>query len=699
ALALLVLLALATKWQRLIGTLRQEIRERRQAEVALQQSEAKYRELVQNANAIILRLDLNGCITYFNEFAEKFFGYREAEILGKRAVGTIVPNRESQSGRDLAQLMSAIIREPGRFRDNENENVTRQGRRVFIHWTNRGIVDAEGELTGVLCIGQDVTDRRRAEQAEQEMRQHLAESELRLKTIIETEPECVLILAPDGKLIEINRAGIAMFEADHAGQLVGMNLVLMLAEAGQQAFSALFAQTLAGGAGMLEFEINGLKGSQRWLEAHAVPLKNRNDDIVGVLAVARDVSERRRSQQELEKHRHHLEDIVAERTSELEHARAQAERLARIKSEFLANMSHEIRTPLNGVLGFANQGLRRADVSAAVRQIFTKIDHSGQLLLGIINDILDFSKIEAGKLKLELTAVDLPRLLQETVELQSEPASAKDLRLGLALGPQLPPACLSDSLRLKQVLINLLSNAVKFTEQGSVELQANLEQGQLVFVVSDSGIGISPEQLERIFSPFEQADGSTTRKFGGTGLGLAITQRIIEMMGSHIEVSSTLGEGSRFRVCLPFTPCEAPRLPQPAPGGAVGVARLSAYRLLVAEDNEINREIIGDLLELEGATTVLVENGAEAVQRIREEGARAYDLVLMDIQMPVMNGHEAARAIQALAPELPIVGQTAHAFNEERQACFDSGMCDHLAKPIDPEKLVAVVLRRARQRS
>jgi PAS domain S-box-containing protein len=456
----------------------------------------------------------------------------------------------------------------------------------------------------------------------------------------------------------------------------------------------------------VEYRIHHPNGQLKWLLVNAVPERTGDQDIIwyGFIAditetkameaeLRQALAEHKRKDAEIQRYRDHLEQLVSERTADLELARADAERLARTKSEFLANMSHEIRTPLNGVLGMAHIGLRASAADSKVRDAFNKIINSGKLLLGIINDILDFSKIEAGMLRLESTEVDIHAILHETLELMQERAAAKGLALKIELADNLPPVCQSDPLRLRQILLNLLSNAVKFTEAGSITLTAGMDDTALVMHVVDTGIGISPEQAGKIFNSFEQGDNSTTRKFGGTGLGLAITERIVRLMGGSIALSSTPGMGSHFTVRLPCLPMCAGHT---APVSNVSLTKplepLAGLKILVAEDNEVNQEIMRENLIEDGASVVVVGDGQQAVDYIRQNPPGSVDMVLMDIQMPVMSGHDAARQIVQLAPGLPIIGQTAHALQQDREACLASGMVAHIAKPIDPNELARLIL-------
>jgi CheY-like chemotaxis protein len=351
---------------------------------------------------------------------------------------------------------------------------------------------------------------------------------------------------------------------------------------------------------------------------------------------------------------------------------------------------------MNGVLGFANIGYRNYQDSEKSRNAFEKILTSGNQLLGVVNEILDFSKIDAGKLQIEATEMSIGEVLEQSSALVADRARAKGLDLRLEKSGDLPERCIGDPLRIGQVVLNLLSNAVKFTEAGSISLTAARVDGQLLLRVTDTGIGMSEEQLAFVFNPFQQADGSITRKFGGTGLGLAICKRLVELMKGEIRVESKPGAGSCFEVRLPYVPPaahEANSVPGDSGAEILPEKPLAGVSILLAEDDPINQMMLEANLVEDGARLVMVGDGKDAVERVISDGPGAFDIVLMDIQMPVMDGYEATRRILELAPGLPIIGQTAHAFDEERDKCLAAGMLAHIAKPIDPQALVRLVLK------
>ena len=377
-------------------------------------------------------------------------------------------------------------------------------------------------------------------------------------------------------------------------------------------------------------------------------------------------------------------------------ARAAAESASMAKSAFLANMSHEIRTPLNAVLGFARIGAREnQDRPAGV--CFQRVMNSGEHLLGVINDILDFSKIEAGKLDVESKPFELSALIADVLELFAPRASEKGLVLTRSDSGNLPPVVLGDAMRLRQVLANLLSNAIKFADHGRIELHVRVEHDFCSFAVSDEGIGMDAEQMTRLFQPFEQADGSTTKRFGGTGLGLAISMNLARLMGGDIQVESATGRGSCFTLRVPLPAAAAIDADAVTLPSAESQQNLMGYHILAADDIEVNRLILDDILQQAGASCVMVADGQQAVEYARANPL-LFDVVLMDVQMPVMDGHEATRLIKAAVPDMPVIGLTAHALNEERDKCIAAGMVDHVTKPIDPAILIAAIVKCARRR-
>jgi signal transduction histidine kinase/DNA-binding response OmpR family regulator len=418
----------------------------------------------------------------------------------------------------------------------------------------------------------------------------------------------------------------------------------------------------------------------RWMKRSEAELDNQRNNLEELVATRTA---------ELENHREHLEDLVGERTRELEKARNQAEAAAVAKSTFLANMSHEIRTPLNGIIGLARIA-ERENRGHETGETCLRILKSGQHLQGIIDDILDISKIEAGKLTITPAPMNLLVVVREALLLVAQRAAEKRLPLSFSPPQDLPLSVLGDALRLRQILVNLLSNAIKFTETGAVTLSVSREAAYFAFTIADTGIGMTADQCTHLFQPFQQADNSTTRKFGGTGLGLALSRNLAQLMGGDISVDSAPQVGSRFTVRLPLPTTDT--LPTSSHyASTMSGKRLAGLRILAAEDIEINRIVLDDLLIQEGATGTLVCDGAEAVEAVRNN-PHGFDVVLMDVQMPVVDGREATRQIKQISPGLPVIALTAHALAEERRLCLAAGMVDHLCKPFNPDDLVRIIL-------
>jgi PAS domain S-box-containing protein len=392
--------------------------------------------------------------------------------------------------------------------------------------------------------------------------------------------------------------------------------------------------------------------------------------------------------------------------TQIKQAEEKAEAANRAKSDFLASMSHEIRTPLHAVLGLAQVGAR-VSTDPKATQTFQHILESGQHLLALVNDVLDFSQIEAGKIILDAERVDLGKVIEQALNMVTTRAQAKQIELRLEQGPSIPHSFRGDELRVTQLLINLLSNAVKFTERGSVTLRAESDNQWLTLRVIDTGIGMTPEVLSNLFQPFVQGDSSSTRRIGGTGLGLSICKRLLDMMGGDIRATSVPGQGSIFEIHLPLfgaqhddTPLPTSTILQghtPRPASAATEPRLQGLRILVAEDHLVNQMVLNDLLMAEGAHITCVDNGSLAVDQVRS--APPFDVMLCDIEMPVMDGYEATRQIKIMAPALPIIGLTAHAFDVARQQGMAAGMTDYLTKPYMIDQLVKAIRKHSKAAS
>ena len=383
--------------------------------------------------------------------------------------------------------------------------------------------------------------------------------------------------------------------------------------------------------------------------------------------------------------------LLEEQVVQLQEARDQAEAGNRAKGQFLANMSHEIRTPLNAVMGFAQVGMRTCHDPDA-RDRFSFILASGRHLLGIINEILDLSKLDAGKLRIESAPFELVASVDDAVSLVKASAREKDLDLTVECDPELPVWVVGDPARLRQILVNLLGNAIKFTRQGRVGLVVHPDGSRTCFRVTDTGIGLDGAQIARIFTAFEQADGTTTRQFGGTGLGLAISRDLVELMGGTITVESEPGQGSTFQVCLPLTETQQPEEQRPEVVEAAGHC-LSGITVMAVEDDRFNRMVLKDMLEYEGATVVLAHDGQQAIELLQQADPDVFNIVLMDVQMPVMDGYETTRRIHSLLPSLTVIGLTAHALPEERDRCLAAGMVSHITKPVNAEQLLDALLQ------
>ena len=453
-------------------------------------------------------------------------------------------------------------------------------------------------------------------------------------------------------------------------------------------------------------------GHPVWVDLSVTAIRSEKPRIAGpdgtsgtgsLVYMAIDISDRKKVLEALENQHSLLEQKIAERTRDLSLAKEAAEAANRAKSTFLSNMSHELRTPMNAILGLTGIVFRQSK-DPGTRDKLTKIRSASDHLLAVINDILDISKIEAGRLELNHGEFLLRDIRDRLIDIVTPKIDEKGLSFGVEIDEAIASLHLmGDPVRLSQILINLVGNAIKFTDSGFIRVQiSTIPDSAMItairFEVEDSGIGIAAEDQKRLFTAFEQADSSMNRRYGGTGLGLAISKRLVEMMGGEMGMISEPEHGSTFWFTAHFAtaqeacavPIESPRSIEPAEEQLR--SRFHGTRVLVAEDEPINRELIALLIVDTGIAADFADDGAVAVELARQEH---YDLILMDVQMPKLSGIEATRMIRALPGygNTPIIATTANAFKEDRDACLAAGMNDHLPKPIDPDKLYELLLQ------
>ena len=670
--------------------------ERSTTEESLRMSEVKYRELVENSNSIILRMDVQGRITFFNEFAEIYFGFKRDDIIGQNVIGTIVPAEET-TGRDLSELMQQLCEYPDDYTSNENENIRADGTRVWVSWTNKPLLDEKGNVTELLCVGNDVTKRKLAEIK-------LRESEKQYRTLFESAGDAIFTISMvdrEPRIIECNSSALQLLRGTRE-QVMGnciFDFYARMQPDGRLSVDTVtenIERTLASKPSHVERVMRRCDGSI--FEAEVRLSRIEADSKARLLAIVIDITERKR--------------IEAEQAK----AREAAEAANRAKSEFLANMSHEIRTPMTAILGFTDLLLDSATTPETIDAAKT-VQRNGEHLLGIINNILDLSKIEAEKLETEIVACSPNELLRGVMELMTVPATAKGLTLNRRSTGHIPRTVKTDPTRLRQILINLVGNAIKFTETGHVTIEYSLihdEEGQsrLQFRVIDTGMGMDETQIARLFKPFSQADSSMAREFGGSGLGLAISKRLAGLLGGDVQVESSPGKGSTFTLTVAVENVDEVSdaahddtvyddQPKPVREGVQPsepkTPTTLSCRVLLAEDGPDNQRLISFMLRKAGADVTIAENGQVAVRCVQAAGecGHPHDVILMDMQMPVLDGYDATRMLRSGGYRGPIIAITAHAMTEDRRKCLEAGCDDYVAKPIKRDALLEVVARHA----
>jgi len=679
----------------------------------MEEEEAENLALHEASENSVFTIDREGNTTYVNPAMLRLLEVEDpSELVGQ----PFLPERFWLNPQGRTPLLQEL--ESGNTDVKELSLKTSRGKRIHVTLFFTFTKNANGEINGSQGMLYDVTDKKELATL-REAEQALRESERRYRLLAENAKDVIWTSDLDLRWTYVSPS-IELLSGYTAAETMRQTVAEILASSSAAvAFQALGEQlALAKEHGdaatrtwTRELEVARNDGSTLWAEAKVSFVCGEDGEPVGLVGVVRDVTERRRADEELKQYAVTLE--AANRAMHESYLAAQS--ATKAKTEFLANMSHEIRTPMTAILGFADVLAERLERPEDTEAIET-IKRNGRYLLEIINDILDLSRIETGKLQVERIPCSPQEIVEGVVSLMRVRAAAKELALTTEYAGPIPTVVATDPLRLRQILINLVGNAVKFTETGTVRVVVELVQTEgdepkLRFDVIDTGLGMNEHQVKRLFRPFVQGDTSTTRKYGGSGLGLTIAKRTAGLLGGDVTVTSAPGKGSTFSVTIATGPLDGVPLAGPSsqdpsaeeqatPAAAKSPTRLNC-RILLAEDGPDNQRLITLVLRKAGAEVTVCEDGKQVVDRVLgprpepagtpDQGAKPFDVILMDMQMPVLDGYEATRRLRDAGYRDPIVALTAHAMKGDREKCIEAGCDGYIAKPIDHQQLLETV--------
>ncbi len=638
-----------------------DITESKKNEEKVRQSEARYRSIFDNSLAVICTHDMDGKLLEVNKAAEITLGYPLSALAGTPIAQLLPPERRQEF--DAAYM--AAIKEHGKA-EGIMIAKSKSGRDVYLLYQNF-LVSHVNETPYVISFSQDITARIDAEKA-------LKKSEEKYRGIIENMNLGMIQVNKEDQIVYANETFCKM-SGYSLDEITGRRSVsLLLNDKNGDIVRTANDRRKSGQSDAYEIELKNKNGETMWWMVSGAPLIDNMGVFQGTIGVNLDITRQKKMEMELR------------------HAKAEAEHSARSKEIFLANMSHEIRTPMNAIIGIGRL-LAKTSLEEQQKYYLDLIQSASNNLLIIINDLLDFSKIDSGKMVLERIGFNLPTLIGNTMSMLAHRAEEKNLLMNADYGQGLTEVLIGDPHRLNQVLINLLGNSIKFTEQGEIKVSCSLKSGDdhqqtILFQVSDTGIGMGPEFLEHLFEKFTQEDESITRKFGGTGLGMSISKQLIELMGGTIEVSSEKNVGTAISFTIPFAIGTKEDLPGTW-NTNTDTQALKGKKILLVEDNHMNRVLANTILEQYGAEVTNAEDGSVAIEKVTDN---KFDLILMDLQMPVKNGIETTEYIRThLDKSTPIIALTANALKKEEEQCLASGMNDYMSKPFDEDDLIQLM--------
>lgn len=664
-------------------------------------SNLNYRMLVEKIKDTIWYADLNLNFTYISPAATEIIGFSQAEAMSHSIAEMLTPASAQHACEFLSGLLNKAIHNPtilDQPHTLEIEFVCKDGGTIWTEVRIAFICNDNGVPVGVLGVTHDISARKQAEES-------LQRSEGRYRRLVETTDDWVWEVDADA-IYTYASPKVKELIGYEPEEIIGVSVFDLMPPDEVDRVRSEFCEKALRGEPLVAMENTMLHkdGSRVIIETTGVPLFDSEGKLTGYQGCDRDITARKIAERDLKNYSAALED--ANRT--LRELYTAAEAATRAKSEFLANMSHEIRTPMTAILGYAELLLENMKRPEDIEATMT-IKRNGDHLLQLINDILDLTKIEAGKMEIEPCDCLPAAIVADVVSLMRVRTEAKKLALDIQLSGPIPETIRTDPLRLRQILINLLGNAIKFTELGSIRLTVWMETDddgshRMRFDVTDTGIGMAENQIDSLFQPFTQCDASTSRKFGGTGLGLAISKRLAEMLGGGIEVKSTPDLGSTFSATVATGPLQNVRMIDKVDKAASPTydspekkkpPKILGCRLLLVEDGPDNQRLISFVLKRAGAEVVLAENGQEALDIVQgaQPHGNPFDLILMDMQMPILDGYEATRRLRTEGFNNPIIALTAHAMSGDREKCIEAGCNDYLSKPIDRPALIETVTR------